>query len=154
MACGKGLSAGTSNTLAIEVVYGSDAQPDVRAHMEHVEAWLRYYDKDKDTSKKKLMESAWCKALAKIEKKNKSGSKETEVMLSALSASIISLRLINLAPRSMHNWIDKSKEGCDIKLGTDQNIGRQELLEGLRSRFETRMWANVTQGEATGGLEL
>ena len=75
-------------------------------------------------------------------------------MLSAMSASIISLRLINLAPHSMHRWTDRSEEGVEIKLGAEQNIGRQELMEGLRSRFETRMWKHVTQGEATGGLEL
>lgn len=42
VATGKGLSAGTSNTLAIEMTYGSDAQPDIKAHMSHIEAWLRY----------------------------------------------------------------------------------------------------------------
>ena len=45
-------------------------------------------------------------------------------------------------------------KGVGIKFGTDQNIERQELMERLRQRFETRMWENVTPGEATGGLEL
>ena len=27
------------------------------------------------------------------------------------------------------------------------------MLEVLRQRFEARMWQNVTEGEATGGLE-
>ena len=85
VATGQGLSAGTSNTLAIEMTYGSEAQPDIRAHMDHVEAWLRYYDKYKDSeSKKQLMEAAWCKPLARIEKKKKNGGKETDLMLSAM----------------------------------------------------------------------
>ena len=125
VASGKGLSAGTSNTLAIEMVYGSEAQPDIRAHMEHVEAWLRDYDKYKDANEKARMEAARCKALAKIERRHKNGSKETYLMLSAMSASIISLRLINLAPRSMHRWAGKSKERVEIKLGKEQNIGRE-----------------------------
>lgn len=129
VASGKGLSAGASNTLAIEMVNGSEAQRDVRAHMEHVEAWLRYYDKYKDANKKELMEAAWCKSLATTERRHKSGSKETDLMLSAMSASIISLRLINFAPRRMHSWTVKSEEGVEIKLGAKQNIGRQELME-------------------------
>ena len=68
IASGRGLNAGTSNTLAIELTYGSDAQPDIKAHMNHIEAWLRYYDKyNGSDSKRVLMEAAWCKALAKID---------------------------------------------------------------------------------------
>ena len=106
---GKGLGADTSNTLAIEMVYGSEAQPYVRAHMEHVEAWLRYYDKHKDTNKREHVEAAWCKALANIERMHKHRRNGTDLMLSAMSASIISLRLINFAPRSMHTWTDESE---------------------------------------------
>ena len=76
-------------------------------------------------------------------------------MLSAMSSSIISLRLIDIAPRSIHRWTNerKGEEGIGIKLGKDQNVGRHEMLEVLRQRFEARMWQNVTGGEATGGLE-
>ena len=76
-------------------------------------------------------------------------------MLSAMSASIISLRIIDIAPRSIHRWTNerKGEEGIEIKLGKDQNVGRQEMLEVLRQRLEARMWQNVTEGEATGGLE-
>ena len=38
-------------------------------------------------------------------------------------------------------------------MGKDRSIGRQEMLEVLRQRFEERMWQNVTEGEATGGLK-
>ena len=82
--------------------FGNEAQPDIRAHMDHEEAWLRYYDKYKDAGKKKQMEAAWCKALARIERRQKNGSEESDLMLSAMSASIISLRLIRIAPRSIH----------------------------------------------------
>ena len=110
VATGKGLSAGTSNTLAIEMTYGSDTQPDIRVYMSHVEAWLRYYDKYRGSeSKKQLMEAAWCKALARIEKKKKSGGKETDLMFSAMSATIVSLRLIGIAPISIHGWTNKRK---------------------------------------------
>ena len=156
MASGKGFSAGTSNILAIEMTYGSEAQPDIRVHMEHVEAWLRYYDKYKDSeSKKQLMEAAWCKALARIEKRRENGSKETNLMRSAMSASIINLRLIDIAPRSIHRWANerKGEEGIEKKLGEDQNVRRREMLEVLIQSFKTRMWQNVTEGEATGGLE-
>ena len=156
VASGKGLSVGTSNRLAIAMTYGSEAQPDIRAHMDHVEAWLRYYDKYKDSeSKKQLMEAAWCKALASIEKEKKSGGKDTDLMLSAMSATIVSLRLIDIGPRCIHRWTNerKGEEGMQIKLGNDQHVGRQELLGVLSKGFEERMWQNVTEGEATGGLE-
>ena len=93
--------------------------------------------------------------LARIDKRRKNGSKETDLMLSAMSASIISLRLIITAPRSIHRWTDEKEgeEGVEIKLGNDQNVGRQEMLKVLRQRFEARMWENVTESEATGGLE-
>ena len=50
---------------------------------------------------RRLVEDAASKALARIEKRRKSGSKETDLVLSAKSASIISLRLIEIAPRSI-----------------------------------------------------
>ena len=114
--------------------------------MEHVDAWPRYYDKYNGTGNEGSMEAAWCKAFAR--------SKETDVMLSALSASIISLRLVNVVPKNIHDWIDNEDGGGNIRLDTaNQNVGRQELLDGLRCRFEARMWTKVTQGEATGGQE-
>ena len=103
IATGQGLSAGTSNTLAIEMTYGSDAQPDIKAHMKHIEAWLRYYDKyNSNESKRQLMEAAWCKALARIDGRRKNGGKETDQMLSAMSATIVSLRLVDIEPVSVH----------------------------------------------------
>ena len=97
IATGKGLSAGTSSTLAIDMTYGSEAQPDIKAHMNHVEAWLRYYDKYRTNEHKRtLMEAAWCKALATIDREKRAGGKETTQMLSAMSATIISLRLIEM----------------------------------------------------------
>ena len=54
------------------MTYGSEAQPDIKTRMNHVEAWLRYYDKYKSNERKKqLMEAAWCKALTTIESKTK-----------------------------------------------------------------------------------
>ena len=77
-------------------------------------------------------------------------------MLSAMTASIFSLRLVKIAPMSIHRWTDEKEgeNGVEIKQGKDHNVGRQEMLEALRQRFESRMWENVTAGEATGGLEL
>ena len=107
--------------------------------------WLRSYDKYKDNvSKKEQMEAAWRKALARIEKKRNSGSRESDLMWSAMSASMISLRLVKIAPRSMHRWTEgtEGEEGGEIKLGKDQDVGRQEMFEVLRKRFESKMWEN------------
>ena len=65
VATGKGLAQGTSYTIAIAWTYGKEAQPDIRAHMDHVEAWLRYYDKYRDSDKEGAMQEAWFKAAAK-----------------------------------------------------------------------------------------
>ena len=138
------------------MTYGSDAQPDIKAHMSHIEVWLRYYDKyNGDENKRQLMEAAWCKALARIDNVRKNGGKETGQMLSAMSATIVSLRLVDIEPVSIHGWTNnrKGEEGIQIRLGKDQNVGRQDLLEVLSKRFEERMWQHVIAGEATGGLE-
>ena len=93
-------------------------------------------------------------ALARIEGRSKRGSKEIDIMHSAFSASIISLRLIKVEARSMHDWIDKEDDGRSVKLdAANQNVGRQELMDRLRCSFEARVWTTVTQREATGGLE-
>ena len=43
-ALGKGLRKGASATIAIELAWGQKAQPGIRAHLGHIEAWLRYFD--------------------------------------------------------------------------------------------------------------
>ena len=83
---------------------------------------------------------AWCKALARIEGREKGGGTATEIMRTGLSACIISLRLVNVIPMSIHDWINRNDKGRSVKLDTpNQNIRRQELLESLRCRFETAM---------------
>ena len=73
-------------------------------------------------------------------------------MHSALSVCIISLRMVNVIPRSIHDWIDKNDEGRSVKLDTAfKNIGRQELMASLRCRFETDMWKKVTPGKPRMG---
>ena len=47
-ASGKGLRKGASATIAIEWAWGQKAQPDIRAHLGHIEAWLKYYDDHKE----------------------------------------------------------------------------------------------------------
>ena len=57
---------------------------------------------------------------------------------------------IRLYPQAL----DRNDEGRSVKLeASKQHIGRLELMDGLRDRFESRMWTNVTHGEAIGGLE-
>ena len=70
------------------------------------------------------MEAAWCKALARIEGRSKCGSKETEVMHSALSECIISLRLVNVVPRSIHDWIDKEDGGRSVNRHSEPKCGQ------------------------------
>ena len=59
-------------------------------------------------------------------------------MLSAMSETIVSLRLIDIGPVSIHGWTNRRKgeEGMQIRLGKDQNVGIQDLLEVLSKRFE------------------
>ena len=76
-------------------------------------------------------------------------------MLSAMSATIVSLRLIDMEPVSIHGWISnrEGEQGMQITLGDEPNVDRQDLMDTLSTRFEERMWRNVSHGEATGGLE-
>ena len=57
-ASGKGLRKGASATIAIEWAWGQKAQPDVRAHMGHIEAWLRYFDEHKGEDIERIKQ-AW-----------------------------------------------------------------------------------------------
>ena len=59
-ASGRGLRKGASATIAIEWTWGKTAQPDVRAHVGHIEAWLRYYDEHKDENLDRIRR-AWKK---------------------------------------------------------------------------------------------
>ena len=79
--------------------------------------------------------------------RKRGGEKATEVMRSALSACIISLRLVDVVPRRIHDRIDKSSEGRSIKLNTtNKNVAMQEMLENLQSRCETVTWRTSTPG--------
>ena len=84
--------------------------------MDHVEAWLRYYDKYKDSGKEKAMEAAWCKAVAKISGRVQQGKKATSAMVSAMSACIISLNFIDTEPRGIHEWVDTKFDGGSIMM--------------------------------------
>ena len=87
IATGRGRRTDTSNTIVVELTYGNDAQSGVRAHMGHIEAWLRYYDNYKNTSKAGMRGAAWCKALARIDGREKGGKHAIEIMRSALSGT-------------------------------------------------------------------
>ena len=69
-------------------------------------------------------------------------------MLSAMSATIVSLRLVEMEPVNVHGWMSnrKGEEGMQTRLGDDQNVERQDLMEVLSTRFEERMWKHVTNG--------
>ena len=62
-------------------------------------------------------------------------------MLSTMSATIVSLRLIDIALVSIHGWTNtrKGEEGMQIRFGKDPNVGIQELLGVLNIRFGERM---------------
>ena len=90
-ASGKGLRKGASATIAIEWAWGQKTQPDIRAHMGHVEAWLRYYDSHKDEEMPRLRK-AWKVAYRRAIEAKKQGLKESTTMRSAMSACIVSLR--------------------------------------------------------------
>jgi hypothetical protein len=92
-ASGKGLRKGASATIAIEWAWGQKAQPDVRAHMGHIEAWLRFYDEHKGEDMERIRK-AWKVAYKRATEASKQGVKESSTMRSAMSACIVSLRKI------------------------------------------------------------
>ena len=76
-------------------------------------------------------------------------------MLSAMSATIISLRLIEMEPVSVHGWISnrEGEQGMQITLGDDPNFERQDLMEALSTRFEERMWKTYPVAKRQEGLK-
>ena len=67
-ASGKGLRKEASATISIEWTHGPKAQPEIRAHMGHMEAWLRYADRHGE-AKKEQIHRAWTKTVTRIKKK-------------------------------------------------------------------------------------
>ena len=47
IATGRRLRKGAAATIAVAWSYGTEAQPDIRAHMSHIDAWLIYWDANK-----------------------------------------------------------------------------------------------------------
>ena len=96
-ASGKGLRKGASATIAIEWAWGQKAQPDIRAHLGHIEAWLKYYDEHKGDEMPRIRK-AWKVAYRRATEATKQGQKESTTMRSAMSACIVSLRKVGLLP--------------------------------------------------------
>ena len=78
-ASGKGLRKGASATLAIEWAWGQKAQPDIRAHMGHIEAWLRYFGKYRE-AKGDRIERVWRRTYNRTVDAGKKGKKESSEM--------------------------------------------------------------------------
>ena len=79
---GRGTRKGASATMAIQWTWGTEGQPEVRAHMAHIEAWLRYLD-NYMVGKKELIDRAWNKVKDRIEGARRKGMKEITEMRSA-----------------------------------------------------------------------
>ena len=60
--------------MAIQWTWGTEGQPEGRAHMAHIEAWLRYYDKYR-VGKKDPIDRAWKRVKGRIEGAIRKGKK-------------------------------------------------------------------------------
>ena len=85
------------------MTYGRGAQPDIIAHMGHIETWLRYYD----THAKKsmyLVNTAWERTAKRIKQVQTKGTDACSQMQSAMSACIASLIAIGIDPKTPTTW--------------------------------------------------
>ena len=93
------LYQGVSRTLAIELMYGPDAQPDTRNPLLAFRAWLRFLDTAEVSMT--AIEKAWCKPYASLQAKvNAEDPHIWDSVTSAMSASILHLIHLGIQPVS------------------------------------------------------
>ena len=134
----------------MEWACGTEAQPDIRPHMSHVEAWLRYWDTYKN-EKRERIGRAWKKTLRRIEDVERKGAGGSTEMRSAMPVCIVSLRRVLFYPRSPEEWVDEACGSMKIDV-EEEGVARKNLLDNIAERLGMVMWMNVTKGEATAGL--
>ena len=96
---GRGLRKVAPATIAIEWAYGTEAQPDIRAHRSHNEAWLRYWDMY-NNEKRERIGRAQEKTFRRIEETRRRGINTTTGMGSAMSACTNSLINVKICPKA------------------------------------------------------
>ena len=155
------LYQGVSRTLAIEWVYGPEAQPDTRNPLLALRAWLRFLDTG-DISYAAI-EKAWCNGYASLQAKLNAGDPLIwDSVTSAMSAIILHLIHLGIRPVSPAVWFHTATEHTDdagLSPGTRCDmkcpLRREEHLAWIESRLaETcgRMSLNTRQILGSGPM--
>ena len=152
------LYQGVSRTLAIEWMYGPDAQPDTRNPLLAFRAWLRFLD-TADISVSAI-EKAWCKRYASLQAMfNVEDPHIWDSVTSAMSASILHLIHLGIQPVSPAVWLRTTVEhvsdansGPGTRLDMNCPLQREEHLAWIEGLLAERMWKNVAKLEANSGL--
>ena len=81
----------------MEWIYGTKMQPEVRAHMGQIEAWLRYWDHHKGTRAEEIAK-ACDSAVERVGQAQHKSGKDTHEVKSSMSACIHSTRKTGFEP--------------------------------------------------------
>ena len=123
------------------------SQPDIVAHLGHIQSWLRYYDKH-ITKSLGMIGKAWARTRDRIEVANRLGKSECQEMRSAMSACMVSLRRIGIEPKSPSIW-DVRKNGSTITVEGDGML-RQDMLRQYMDRLENECGNMSPTGKLLG----
>ena len=103
------LHRGSSRTLAIEWVYGPEGQTEVNNPILILRAWLRFFD-DSDVPAAAL-EKGWAMRYAETnEHVSRDPGNIGDAISSAMTASILHLLQLHIAPASATSWFRKQVE--------------------------------------------
>lgn len=149
------LHKASSRTLAIEWIYGSDAQPEIRNPLLALGAWLSFVDTADIPAAS--IEKAWCKRYSDI--KDRTATEATHIwdtISSAMSTSILHLPQLMVRPVSPAVWLRQRVEGDPssgvIEMDMRCPLQREEHLQWIEDRLAEHMWTHVATHEANSGL--
>ena len=152
------LYQGVSRTLAIEWMYGPEAQPDTRNPLLAFRTWLRFLD-TADVSVAAI-EKAWCRRYASLQASYTANDPNIwDSVTSAMSASIVHLLHLGVRPVSPAVWfrigvdhVEDASPGIERRLDMRCPLQREEHLSWIENRLAEKMWLEVAKHDANSGL--
>ena len=152
------LYQGPSRTLAIEWMYGPDAQPDTRNPLLALREWLRFLDTT-DISVVAI-EKAWCRRYASLQASYSANDPQIwDSVTSAMSASVLHLIQLEVRQVACALWlrtavgdVEDASSGTARRLDMRCPLRREENLSWIESGLPERMWSDVAEHHANSGL--
>ena len=153
------LHKGSSRTLAIAWIYGSDAHPDTRNPLLALRAWLRFLG-TADVSAAAI-QKAWCKRYSDIQASYVAEDPRIwDSITSAMSASLLHLLQVDVRPVAPAVWLRHQIEGDslsgDVTIDMRCRLQREENLVWIETVWLSgcgHKWQSTTPILASGAAK-